>query len=113
MRKSIAMDEVPFAPLPDAPAVCDIVPPVEPPPAPAPYKRPQACVLHAWRNDGARLDSWRHETAEAATAAARALSFVIYWKYAIQCGRDTLALELIPVPDDYAPALANWETTLR
>ena len=91
-RTNIAMDDIPFAPL-----LADTVPPVEPPPAPLPVKRPQSCRVVAWRHDGG-LDNTVHCTIESATAFAKALQWAIYWKYAIQCQRDMVARALIEAP---------------
>ena len=89
---NIAMDDIPFAPL-----LADTVPPVEPPPAPLPVKRPQTCRVVAWRHDGG-LDNTTHSTIESATAFAKALHWAIYWKYAIQCRRDMIDRALIEAP---------------
>ena len=91
-RARIAMDDIPFAPL-----LSDTVPPVQPPPAPLPVKRPAQCRVVAWRHDGG-LDNTLHSTIESATAFAKALHWVIYWKYAIQCQRDMVARALIEAP---------------
>lgn len=91
-RLQIAMDDIPFAPL-----LADTVPPVEPPPAPLPVKRPRSCRVVAWRHDGG-LDNTSHATIESATAFARALHWAIYWKYALQCDRDMVARALIEAP---------------
>ena len=90
--RQIAMDDIPFAPL-----LSDTIPPVEPPPAPAPYKRPAQCRVVAWRHDGG-LDNTTFGTIESATAFAKALHWAIYWKYAIQCQRDMVARALIEAP---------------
>ena len=91
-RLNIAMDDIPFAPL-----LADTVPPVEPPPAPLPVKRPQECRVVAWRHDGG-LDNTTFGTIESATAFAKALHWAIYWKYALQCGRDMVARQIINAP---------------
>ena len=91
-RLQIAMDDIPFAPV-----LADTVPPVEPPPAPLPVKRPRSCRVVAWRHDGG-LDNTSHATIESATAFARALHWAIYWKYALQCDRDMVARALIEAP---------------
>ena len=91
-KLQIAMDDIPFAPL-----LADTVPPVEPPPAPLPVKRPRSCRVVAWRHDGG-LDNTSHATIESATAFARALHWAIYWKYALQCDRDMVARALIEAP---------------
>jgi len=39
-----------------------------------------------------------HDTLEAAQVAARELHWAIYWKYAIQCGRDMVERNLINEP---------------
>jgi hypothetical protein len=110
MRKQqITMEEIPFAPVA---GLCDTVPPVAPPPAPAPYKRPVAHALCAWRNDGGALQTWRHETLESAQAAAGELHFAVYWKYAIQCGRDLVEVHNIDEPADYIVARDRWLSTI-
>ena len=91
-RGNLRMDDIPFAPL-----LADTVPPVEPPPAPLPVKRPQSCRVVAWRHDGG-LDNTVHCTIESATVFAKALHWAIYWKYAIQCQRDMVARALIEAP---------------
>jgi hypothetical protein len=96
-RPQIGMDEIPFAPI-----LSDARPPIEPPPAPLPVKRPVECKVVAWRHDGG-LDSTRHETVELATAFATGLHWAVYWKYALQCGRDMIDRRLIT-----APPYANW-----
>jgi len=96
MAKQIRMDEIPFAPVMDA-QLCDTIPPTAPPKPPAPYKRPLQHRLIGWRNDGGLLDA-AHDTLENAQAAARELHWAIYWKYAIQCGRDMVERNLINEP---------------
>jgi hypothetical protein len=91
-RAKIAWDEIPFAPV-----LGDTVPPVEPPAAPLPTKRPVECRVVAWRHDGG-MDNTKHETIEGATAYALGLHWAIYWKSAIQCGRDMLERRLIVQP---------------
>jgi hypothetical protein len=98
-KTPIAMDEIPFAPM-----LGDTIPPSEPPPAPLPAKRPAECRVIAWRHDGG-LDDTKHLTVERATAHAHGLHWAVYWKYALQCGRDMIARELIiqPLPhQDFA-----------
>ena len=99
MSAQISMTEIPFAP-----ALADTIPPVATPPAPLPVKRPVECRVVAWRHDGG-LDDTRHPTIEHAREHVKALHWAIYWKYALQCGRDMIARELIsqPLPhQDYA-----------
>lgn len=91
-KPQITMDEIPFAPV-----LADTVPPVEPPPAPMPIKRPAEVRVVAWRHDGG-LDNFKHSTIESATLFARSLHWAIYWKYALQCGRDMLDRQLIEAP---------------
>ena len=91
----IAMDEIPFAPVSQ---LSDTVPPVRPPPAPLPIKRPRACRLIAWRHDCNVRDT-KYETLESAQAAARELHWAVYWKYAIQSGRDMVERALINAPE--------------
>jgi hypothetical protein len=93
MSTQIRMDEIPFS----TDVLCDTVPPVEPPSAPAPYKRPAACRLIAWRHDGPLSDT-AHATIEDARAAALALHWAVYWKFAIACGRDMIERQLIDAP---------------
>lgn len=93
-KAKITMDEIPFAPITQ---LCDTVPPTELPPAPAPYKRPSACRLIAWRHDNALRDI-KFDTLESAQVAARNLHWAVYWKYAIQSGRDMVERALIDAP---------------
>lgn len=94
MRTQITMDEIPFS---TESLLCDTVPPVEPPKPALPVKRPQSCRLIAWREDGGLLDV-AHETFESARQAALQLHWTIYWKYAIQQGRDMVERRLIDAP---------------
>ena len=91
-RAKIAWDEIPFAPI-----LANTIPPIEPPAAPLPTKRPAECRVVAWRHDGG-MDNTKHETIEGATAHALALHWAIYWKSAIQCGRDMIDRRLIVAP---------------
>lgn len=93
----IRMDEIPFAPLPETIKLADPIPPTPLPPAPLPVKRPRQHRLIAWRHDGGLRDT-AFETLELAQEAAKELHWAIYWKYAIQCGRDMVARALIEVP---------------
>lgn len=104
MRQNIAMDEIPFAPI-----LSNTVPPVEPPAKPLPVKQPQTHHVVAWRNDGG-LDSTRHETAELALAFARTLHWAVYYKYAIQVGRDVIARAHISEPEGYAAQFESFLT---
>ena len=108
IKTPIAMDEIPFAPqaypdreITDAEkrrSLSDTIPPSEPPAAPLPVKRPAECRVIAWRHDGG-LDDTKHPTVERATAHAHGLHWAVYWKYALQCGRDMIARELIAEPE--------------
>lgn len=105
----IGMLDIPFAPV----DLCDTIPPVKPPAAPAPYKRPKAHSLVAWRDDGGGLQTWHHDTLEAAQSAAKSLSWVVYWKYAIQCGRDLVERGTIDAPADYVDAYEKFQASMR
>jgi hypothetical protein len=96
-RLQIGMNEIPFAPI-----LADTIPPVEPPPAPLPVKRPAECRCVAWRHDGG-MDNTKHETIERATAFATTLHWTTYYKFALQCGRDMITVQPIT-----APPYANW-----
>lgn len=101
----IRMNEIPFAPLGetiDTARLADPIPPSPIPPAPLPVKRPRAHRLIAWRHDGGLRDT-AFETLELAQEAAEGLHWAIYWKYAIQCGRDMVARALIEVPAGDTP----------
>jgi hypothetical protein len=78
------------------PVLADTIPPVEPPP-PVALAQPKAHRVVAWRHDGG-LRTTDHATLEAAREAADALSFVIYWKFMIMCGREMVARALIEEP---------------
>lgn len=111
MRQSIQMEEIPFAPLlgerSAKPQLADTIPPTRDPPAPLPTKRPRAHFVVAWRNDGG-LDSTRHETVESAHEFAHALHWVVYYKFAIQCGAETVASGHIAEPADMGDAWARY-----
>lgn len=106
MRQAIGMDEIPFAPLlgerSSKPQLADTIPPTTEPPAILPVKRPRVHHVVAWRNDGG-LDSTRHETEELAREHAGSLCYLVYYKFAIQVGRDVIARGHIAEP-------AEWTT---
>jgi hypothetical protein len=52
----------------------------------------------AWRRDGKRIDTTRHDTKEAAQDFAKALSWVIYYQFAVMCGRETIQKQTLVVP---------------
>lgn len=81
----------------DAPSLADVPPRVEPPSLPVVDPSPKSHRLVAWRHDGG-LQNFTYNTLEVAREHARALSWVIYWKWAIMCGRDMLERELIEQP---------------
>lgn len=89
------MDEIPFSTA--TLQLCDTVPPVKPPAPPLPVKRPNACRLIGWRHEGPLSDT-TYETIEAAREAAQALHWAVYWKYALQCGRDMIERRMIDAP---------------
>lgn len=103
MRQAIGMEEIPFAPLlgerTSKPQLADTIPPTQDP-APLPVKRPRAHHVVAWRNDGG-LDSTRHETEESAREFAGALCYLVYYKFAIQVGRDVIARGHIAEPAEW------------
>lgn len=113
MTSKISMTEIPFAPLDYAPRLADTVPPTKPPAAPLPVKRPASHMLVAWREDGRGLQTWKYETLETAQAAAKELCWIIYYKYAIQCGRDMIERGDIVAPDDYADAFVRWQNAQK
>ena len=95
MLDKIAMDEIPFSTA--SLQLCDTVPPVRPPAPPLPVKRPVSCRLIAWRHDNGLTDT-AYETVEHAREAAQQLHWIVYWKYALQCGRDMIERRLIEAP---------------
>ena len=99
-KSKIGMNDIPFAPIfavPPEYKLSDTVPPVEPPAAPLPTKRPAECRVVAWRHDGG-MDNTKLPTIESARAFSLQLHWAIYWKSAIQCGRDMLERRLIEAP---------------
>ena len=71
----------------------------EPPSVPAFNRNPRKHDVVAWRNDGARLDTTRHDTKEKALEHARALPWVIYYKYAVTVGREVVEQASISIPE--------------
>lgn len=69
--------------IPDFPAVTD------------PDVKPH--VVRCWRHDGGMM-SVTFQSREAAEQHGRDLSNVIFWKYAITCGREILATVRLPEP---------------
>jgi hypothetical protein len=74
----------------------------EPPQTPPLNPNPRKHDVVAWRHDGARLDTTRHDTKEGAQEYGRALCWAIYYKYAILCGRDIIERHSIAIPDGMA-----------
>lgn len=70
--------------------LCDTVPPVEPPPAVKTDPNVKPHTLRAWRHDGG-MNSFPFYSLQAAREHADALCHLIYWKWAIVCGREIVA----------------------
>ena len=74
----------------------------EPPHVPPLNPNPRKHDVVAWRHDGARLDTTRHDTKEAAQEHGRALPWCIYYRYAVMDGRDIIERHSIAIPDGMA-----------
>lgn len=89
--------DIPFAPVDlNGARLCDTVPPVKPPAAVATTWAKQHRLV-AWRHDGGMLNQ-SHDSKEKALEAAQGLHYAIYWKWAIQCGRDMVDRGLVEEP---------------
>ena len=85
--------------LPQAPQRPDTTPPTEPPAVPEVDSTPRRHNVVAWRHSGPlALTYW--PTKESALAHARGLSWAIYWKAIIMCGRDMVERMTIDPPAD-------------
>jgi hypothetical protein len=73
-----------------------------PPVIPALNRNPRKHDVIAWRRDGLRLDTSRHDTKESALDYGRALSWVVYYQYAVMDGRDMIEKHSIGIPDGMA-----------
>ena len=74
----------------------------EPPSFPPVNPNPRKHDVVAWRHDGLRLDTTRHDTKEAALEYAQALPWVIYFAYAIMDGRNLVQRCPIAIPEGMA-----------
>lgn len=85
--------------LPRRPRLADPRPP-QPPVPPTPTRDAQPYRLTAWRHDGGMLNQV-YVNLDIAQQTARALCHLIYWKYAISCGRDVVETAPIETPQDW------------
>ena len=77
-------------------------PKLPPPVTPQLNPNPRKHDVVAWRRDGLRLDTTKHDTKEAALEHARALPWVIYFAYAVMCGRELVQRCPITIPEGMA-----------